>query len=327
MLPEGGRVVLGRSEDVDVQIFDVSISRLHCLFERDRGQVFLADLNSSNGTWVNGRRVSRQMLNQGDAVRLGNIEFVFHCEEATAAGTVPAEAPIISEAAGIQLNAAMKMLRATVAALVGTLEARDNYTHGHSARVTQYALTLGGGLALSSEDLAVLELAGILHDVGKIGIPDGILRKTGPLSANESEIVRQHPMIGYRILSQVEGAETVAAVVLHHHERWDGAGYPRGIVGEKIPLLARILAVADSFDALGSNRPYRPAWHQTKVVEEIARGAGTQFDPKVVEVFVKQASTGIIAVEHELVLRMTVKEKLPEAATDHGGADRTWGVA
>jgi pSer/pThr/pTyr-binding forkhead associated (FHA) protein len=116
MLPEGARVVLGRSEDSDVKIFDVSISRLHCLFERDRGQVFLADLNSSNGTWVNDRRVSRQMLSQGDSVRLGNIEFLFHSEEAMAAGTIPADAPIVSKAAETQLNAAMKMLRATVAA-------------------------------------------------------------------------------------------------------------------------------------------------------------------------------------------------------------------
>ena len=308
MLPEAGRVVLGRSEDANVQIFDDRISRLHCLFERSGGEIFLTDLGSSNGTWVNGRSVSRQVLRQGDSVRLGRAEFEFHCGDASYTATTPAKVSSVSGVAESQPTATMKMLRAAVSVLVSVLEARDPYTDGHSARVSQYAVRVGGGLSLSSEDITALELAGILHDVGKVGVTDSILRKSGSLSPDEHGALRQHPIIGYRILSQIKGAESIARAVLYHHERWDGAGYPRGLRGEKIPLLARILAAADTFDALGSDRPYRRAWHQDKIGKEISRCAGTQLDPKVVDALLRQVDEGLIAAVHDLAMAVTVTD-------------------
>ncbi|HEX4952296.1 MAG TPA: HD domain-containing phosphohydrolase [Thermoanaerobaculia bacterium] len=179
----------------------------------------------------------------------------------------------------------------TVQALRSAVAAKDAYTEGHLSRVATYALELGQRLGLGRNDLEDLEIASLLHDVGKIGIPEGILMKPGPLTADEQASVQRHPEIGARILTEVEGLEQAAAMVLHHQERFDGSrdgdypGYPAGLAGEQIPLGARIIAVVDAFDAMTSDRPYRRALSPPEATARLAGERGRQFDPQVVDAF------------------------------------------
>lgn len=145
-------------------------------------------------------------------------------------------------------------------------------------------------LSLSDESMRALRLAGLLHDVGKIGLPDSILRRPGLLSDEETEVIRQHALLGELIIKHVPHLHEVVAAVGSHHERYDGGGYPRGLSGEEIPILWRILTVADAYSAMTSDRPYRKAMPAAKAREEITRGAGTQFDPAIAETFVAYLS-------------------------------------
>ena len=199
----------------------------------------------------------------------------------------------ISKQAGVAIQRVQlaeqlrQMLRGTARALAAAIEAKDEYTRGHSERVTSYALQIAVAMSLSDADRHTLELAGYLHDVGKIGIPENILRKAGPLSEAEYEIVKQHSRVGGDIVGNIEGAKEIAEIVRHHHERWDGKGYPDGLAKDECSLLSRILAVADAFDAMSSQRPYRDRLAQEKVIRTIREVSGKQFDPNVVEVFLK----------------------------------------
>lgn len=159
------------------------------------------------------------------------------------------------------------------------------YTAGHSERVTDLALRIGWVLGLTQKELDVLHRGGLLHDIGKIGIPPEILDKMGRLTADEAVIMRRHVRIGARILEPVAAYAEVIPIVLQHHEWFDGSGYPGGLSGEAISLGARIFAVADCFDALISNRPYRSGLGWRRAIEVIMEGAGRQFDPKVVQAF------------------------------------------
>ena len=182
-------------------------------------------------------------------------------------------------------------LQRVVRALTGAVEAKDVYTEGHLQRVNSYSLAVGRRLGLSPEELELLQMASALHDVGKIGIPERILNKKGPLDDEERRIMQRHPEIGARILANLEGLAKAAPAVLHHQERYDGRldgefpGYPTGVSGDQIPLGARIIAVVDAFDAMTTTRPYRegmPVSHAVSVLEE---ERGKQFDPIVVETF------------------------------------------
>ena len=173
----------------------------------------------------------------------------------------------------------------TISSLANALEARDAYTRGHSERVTLLALALGRKLGLDLEELELIRQAGLLHDIGKIGIPDGVLNKQSKLSAEERTEIENHPEFGNNILGQLNFLEEASKAILHHHERYDGTGYPAGLLGTEIPVVARIIAVADSWDAMTSDRPYRRAMKRAVAVQEIRRNAGTQFDPQVVRVF------------------------------------------
>lgn len=166
----------------------------------------------------------------------------------------------------------------TVRSLVTAIEAKDPYTRGHSERVAVYARRLAERMAFSRADLDLLERAALLHDVGKIGIELDTLTSPAQLSAEEVRAIRQHPVIGSELVGDVEFLSDVVPIVRHHHERFDGAGYPDGLVGESIPLLARVLAVADSYDAMTSDRAYRPGMSQEQALVEIARVAGKQLD-------------------------------------------------
>jgi diguanylate cyclase (GGDEF)-like protein len=171
--------------------------------------------------------------------------------------------------------------------MLATLYAKSQETEEHAMRLKEHSTLLGRRLGLSAQELDELELLALLHDIGKIGVDANILKKPDVLSLSEWKEVKKHPEIGYRIASNIPELCTVAEYILHHHERWDGTGYPHGLKGEEIPLLCRILALADAFDAMTSDRPYRKAISREQALTEIKRNAGSQFDPRLAEEFQK----------------------------------------
>lgn len=183
------------------------------------------------------------------------------------------------------LNSLEDAYRSTLKALTAALETRDLETHGHSERVVTYSLRLGREYGLDSQRIKALEFGSLLHDIGKIGVPDSILRKPAKLTDDEWVLMRQHPVHGQQILRGIEFLEGAARVVAQHHEKWDGSGYPLGLSGEDIDLCARIFAVADAFDAMTSDRVYRKGKPYQAAAQELDDWAGRQFDPKVVEAF------------------------------------------
>lgn len=176
---------------------------------------------------------------------------------------------------------------ATIKSLALAIEAKDQYTHQHILRVQRYAVAIAQELRVDGAELEGLKTAALLHDIGKLGIPEYILLKPGKLTPEEFETIKQHPQIGAEILADIHFPWPVLPGVQFHHERWDGTGYPQGLTGEAIPFQARLLAVADVYDALTSNRSYREAWDHRRAVETIRAGAGAHFDPQVVEAFLR----------------------------------------
>ncbi len=166
-----------------------------------------------------------------------------------------------------------------------TVEAKDTYTRGHSDRVAQYSVLIGQKLNLSDDDLRLLQLGGLFHDIGKIGVPDDILKKNAKLTDDEYSEIKNHPSIGAHILSSATIFKDIIPIVKHHHEKYDGTGYPGKLAGNDIPYLARIAAVADSFDAMTSKRIYRDSLPLDVVINEFRRCRGTQFDPEIDDVF------------------------------------------
>ena len=180
-------------------------------------------------------------------------------------------------------------------ALSEAVEACDPYTRGHSVRVARMACEVGLRIDCDEPQLALLRLGGMLHDVGKLAVRDAVLHKPGPLTAGELREVRAHPEIGARMVALDRALRGTLPAVLHHHERWDGGGYPSGRAGPSIPLEARILGVVDSYDAMTSNRPYRAALPPERAAEEVERCAGTQFDPEVASAFLSLWESGVFA--------------------------------
>jgi putative nucleotidyltransferase with HDIG domain len=178
-------------------------------------------------------------------------------------------------------------LFATLYAFVNALEARDPYTQQHSSRVTSLSIVMGKALGCASEELDVLNFAGHLHDIGKIGIRDDILLKPGKLTDEEFKKIKEHPVIGANIMAQLGLWERERQIIRGHHERFDGTGYPDGLKGEDIPFLARIMSVADVYDAISSDRAYRKKMEESQVLEIIQGGSGTQFDPHIIKIFLE----------------------------------------
>ncbi|MCB9493890.1 MAG: response regulator [Desulfobacteraceae bacterium] len=176
-------------------------------------------------------------------------------------------------------------LFSTLYAFVTAIEARDNYTSLHSKRVAALAVILGKELGCSEEDLDVLHFAGRLHDIGKIGVRDGVLLKNGRLTDDEFEEIKKHPVIGANIVGKLGLWSREESIIRYHHERYDGTGYPEGLKGDEIPYLARITSVVDAYDAMASDRAYRRKLPQEQIFENLEKGAGTQFDPEMVKVF------------------------------------------
>ncbi len=179
----------------------------------------------------------------------------------------------------------------TLTALARTIDAKSAWTAGHSERVTDLALKIGHAMGLSAKSLEIMHRGGLLHDIGKIGTPPAILEKPGKLEPDEMQIMREHVRIGVRILEPLTGFREAMPMVAQHHEWFDGSGYPTGLAGENISLHARILAVADCYDALVSDRPYRKGLPADQALEMLIQKSGTQFDPKVIEVFTRLSAT------------------------------------
>lgn len=178
-----------------------------------------------------------------------------------------------------------RMYLDTIETLAATLEMKDKYTEGHSRRVAAYAVQIATSLGWTPEQVARINIAGLLHDIGKIGITEQILNKPGALTREEYEVIKTHPTIAARILARLQDSEEIVAWIAHHHERYDGHGYPAGLAGEAIPLGARILTVADAFDAMTSTRAYRCGFPRSEAMRDLAVNAGSQFDPLLVQVF------------------------------------------
>lgn len=167
-----------------------------------------------------------------------------------------------------------------------TVEAKDPYTRGHSDRVSAYSMLIGRKIGLSEEDIKTLQIGGLFHDIGKIGITDTILLKSEKLTDEEYLEIKNHPEIGVKILSKSKIFTNILPIVQHHHEKYDGSGYPGRLVGDSIPLLARIVSIADSFDAMASHRPYRYSISVELIKREFEKNRGIQFDPKLCDVFI-----------------------------------------
>ncbi|HEX8720647.1 MAG TPA: HD domain-containing phosphohydrolase [Pyrinomonadaceae bacterium] len=207
-----------------------------------------------------------------------------------------------------ELDGALRSLgdayRTTLKALTAALETRDSETHGHSERVVNFSLRLGRELGLGADEMRSLEFGSLLHDIGKIGVPDAILRKPAKLTDDEWVRMREHPLHGQKILRGIEFLEGASRVVAQHHEKWDGSGYPLGLRGGEIDLNARIFAVADAFDAITSDRVYRAGRSYDAALAELEAYAGRQFDPRVVEAFRR-----VPASEWEEIRRRSLEER------------------
>jgi response regulator RpfG family c-di-GMP phosphodiesterase len=201
----------------------------------------------------------------------------------------------LEERVAVQARRLEQLFLASIQSLADALEVKDTYTHGHSLRVSRYSAVIARSQQLDSEHVRQIELGGHVHDIGKIGVRESVLNKPGPLTDEEYEHIMTHPMVGWRILSPLMGDTPQALnVVRSHHERFDGRGVPDGLSGEAIPLEARIAAVADTFDAMTSARPYRPGVSVPATMAELQRCSGAQFDPQVVRAFTEAVESGAV---------------------------------
>jgi HD-GYP domain-containing protein (c-di-GMP phosphodiesterase class II) len=202
-------------------------------------------------------------------------------------GATASNMAIFLENAGLydDLNA---MFMGTLEALTASIDAKDRYTCGHSQRVAHLTQQLARAVGLDEYTVGRCRIAGLVHDVGKIGVPEGVLLKPGRLTAEEFALIQKHPEIGHRILKDIPQLSDVLPGVLYHHERWDGRGYPHGLAGEAIPLVARLIGLVDAFDAMSTSRVYRSSLTRPEVLAEIVKCSGSQFDPELARVFVRQ---------------------------------------
>ncbi len=233
------------------------------------------------------------------------VAYLTYQSYATSIGRAEEKQQHIERLAGLYLS--------TIKSLALAIDAKDQYTHQHILRVQRYAVAIAEQLGLKGDDLEAVNTGALLHDIGKLGVPEYVLLKPGRLTDEEFSKIKQHPEIGAAILDPVEFPWPVLPVVKYHHERWDGKGYPEGLAGEDIPLSARILSVADVYDALTSNRSYRHAWDHEKAVAEIVRSIGTQFDRQVVEAFLAVIEGVVAEIAEEK--RLQGEHTTPQIAT------------
>jgi putative nucleotidyltransferase with HDIG domain len=186
------------------------------------------------------------------------------------------------------VNGLKRAQHETIRVLAETIEVKDRYVKGHCARVAAYSVALAKAAGSTGSELEAIEVAALLHDIGKIGVREEVLNKPGPLNPDERAHMRQHPLIGWRIARQISAFAPALTAVRNHHERWDGGGYPDGLAGDAIPLGARIISLTDAFDAMATDRPYRSALGKEQAIAHLRDQAGQVFDPKLVETFVRE---------------------------------------
>lgn len=257
------QMTLGRGKDSDLCLPDHYLSGKHARILILHNFYYIQDMDSRNGTTVNGKPVKFLRLAHQDVIRVGQTELRFILLDT------------LDDTYSRKLN-----LQA-VQSLALAVEAKDPYTKGHSERVAEISEHLAVVMGLSHADADRIRIAGVLHDIGKIGVPEAVLQKQGKLTDAEYEVIRKHPVDGHNILSPLNFLTDILPAVYHHHERYDGKGYPGKLAGAEIPLWARIIQVADTFDAMTTNRPYRKAFDKAYATGEVVHCAGTQFDPAV----------------------------------------------
>jgi putative nucleotidyltransferase with HDIG domain len=263
------QVVIGRAKAVDLHINDNYLSGRHARILVVHNFYYIEDLSSRNGTKVNGEPISFIRLAHQDVIRLGQTDLRF------------------IQTDSIDENYINKLNLQTIQSLALAVEAKDPYTKGHSERVGEISEHLATMMGLSAAHIERVRIAGVLHDIGKIGVSETLLLKKTKLDKMEFEAIKQHPVEGQNILRPLNFLNDIIPAVYHHHERYDGKGYPEGLVGENIPLWARIIQVADTYDAMTSDRPYRAAYSKSQAITEICRCEGTQLDPKISHTMLK----------------------------------------
>jgi putative nucleotidyltransferase with HDIG domain len=263
------QVVIGRSTEADLQINDNFISKKHARIFVVHNSFYIEDLSSRNGTMVNGEPVTRICLTNQDVISLGrtNMRFI--------------QMDTIDE------NYVKQMDLQMIQSLALAVETKDPYTKGHSERVAELSEEIATKMGLLQRDVERVRIAGILHDIGKFGVSELLLGKKEKLEDVEYEVVKLHSMEGQNILKPLYFLNDILPAIYHHHERFDGKGYPVGLAGRDIPLWARIIHVADSYDAMTSDRPYRVALTEEQAVKEINSCSGTQLDPVISHIMVK----------------------------------------
>jgi putative nucleotidyltransferase with HDIG domain len=261
------QLVIGRGDDVNYRLADPQASRHHVKLLAVYNRYYVQDLGSANGTFLNGYRVENERLAHGDLLLIGSSLFRFEIGD------------------DLDADYLKKLNLDAVTALAEAVDKKDPYTGSHSKAVAQVAERLARAMALDRATLERVRLAGRLHDIGKIGVPDAVLRKTERLTDEEFDLIRRHPVDGEAILSPLASLADLLPAVRQHHERFDGTGYPDRLLGRKACLEARIIQVADTYHAMTSRRPYRDVQSLEFVQGEFTRHAGTQFDPEIVEIF------------------------------------------
>lgn len=200
-----------------------------------------------------------------------------------------------------------EVLLESLRAIITGLEEKDSYTHGHSIRVAEYAVMIAEEMGFSEEQIREVEISALFHDIGKIGIPDSILMKPARLTPAEFEIMKSHPVRSAQIMEKISSLRNLIPGIKHHHERYDGLGYPDGLRGEAIPLYARVILVADTYDAMTSTRPYRLALNKEIAIAELQNCSGTQFDTPLVDAFIRALRKKDRGVKHQTAARLTKK--------------------
>jgi putative nucleotidyltransferase with HDIG domain len=309
-------VRIGRAGTLELVLDHPAISRHHAEIAFDQRGWTVRDLGSTNGTFLNGLRVGQaeRRLGARDILRCGSLFLTV----AWITGGNPAEetrTSNLTKSLGEWKTAAANEPRGdlflqTVTAMAQAVELRDKSTGGHTQRVTNYALLLAGELSLPPDQRRFLQIGTPLHDIGKIGVDDAILRKTGKLSTEEYEAMKTHTTAGASILETISELKPVLSIVRSHHERWNGTGYPDGLSGAQIPLLARIVAVADAFDAMVSDRPYRKGLALETAFAELESKSGVHFDPTCVQAFLRKRLVIEEMVRQQRTLRSTQKHQV-----------------
>lgn len=284
-----------KGNEYDIVLLDVHMPKLNGIETLKRLKFYSPDISIIIVS------ASREIENVRLALKEGAYDYIFKPFDIQEVQTVirraVERANLIKENKDYQQNLERKVTEQTqelielysdtLEALVLALDLREQETGYHSYRVTEYALTLARRMHLVDSDLSVIAKGALLHDIGKIGVPDHILLKPDTLTEEEWEIMKKHPIFGYRLLKKIQFLEGAAQIVLNHHERYDGNGYPQGLLAEDITLGARIFSIVDALDAMTSNRVYRKAIPFDKAIDNIANASGSQFDPDIVKAFLK----------------------------------------